>query len=42
MAYFGGIFFANMGGGGGRNYSQCLSAAVIAAISHQSPEDIYD
>ena len=22
MAYFGGIFFANMGGGGGRNYVQ--------------------
>ena len=22
MAYFGGIFFANMGGGGGQNYVQ--------------------
>ena len=24
MAYFGVIFFANMGGGGGQNYSQSL------------------
>ena len=24
MAYFGGIFFANMGGGGGQNYFQIL------------------
>ena len=24
MAYFGGIFFANMGGGGGQNYFQKL------------------
>ena len=23
MAYFGGIFFANMGGGGGQNYFHC-------------------
>ena len=29
MAYFGGIFFANMGGGGGQNYFQARNQIVV-------------
>ena len=37
MAYFGGIFFANMGGGGGQNYFQHWSPQVFP--ENKAPRD---
>ena len=44
MAYFGVIFFANMGGGGGQNYSQKHPAQKVGtrtrAVSTQGPRQV--
>ena len=32
MAYFGSIFFANMGGGGGQNYFHCVPRQVLNGV----------
>ena len=38
MAYFGGIFFANMGGGGGQNYFQCVARLKEKFLLRSFPE----